>query len=425
MRFQRSMIVALALAGSAAPAAAQGFWPEDQDTGYYGSYRMPDIMAPEPARRPAAAKRRKAVPVEMPKDARKPRGPLVIAISLDRQSLKLYDADGFYAEAPVSTGMRGHTTPMGVFSVIQKNKYHRSNIYSNAPMPYMQRLTWSGIALHAGVLPGYPASHGCIRMPMNFAVKLWSWTRMGARVIVAPGEVAPSDVSHPLLATQRLPLVAATPATTPVVTRTADASATLPAVPATTATDATSESKLAAAVPAPAADSAADKATPPDAATVKPDAPAKRSTAPIAIFISGKDGKLYARQNFAPIFETPVTITASDRPLGTHVFTAKADAAQPDAFTWSVVSLPPSLRPVPGTADNRTARNRNADTASAITPPAPNSPTEALDRLTIPDDIKAQIAEALTSASSIIVSDQGIAASGETGQGTDFIMRLR
>jgi len=76
---------------------------------------------------------------------------------------------------------------MGVFSVIQKNKMHRSNIYSGAPMPYMQRITWSGVAMHAGVLPGYPASHGCIRMPMAFAVKMWNWTRMGARVIITPG----------------------------------------------------------------------------------------------------------------------------------------------------------------------------------------------------------------------------------------------
>src|SRR5258708_15185628 len=70
--------------------------------------------------------------------------------------------------------MRGHPTPMGVFSIIQKHKFHHSNIYSGAPMPYMQRITWSGVAMHAGVIPGYPASHGCIRMPMNFAVKMRS-----------------------------------------------------------------------------------------------------------------------------------------------------------------------------------------------------------------------------------------------------------
>ena len=100
--------------------------------------------------------------------------------------------------------MQGHPTPMGVFSVIQKHKLHHSNIYSGAPMPYMQRITWSGVAMHAGVLPGYPASHGCIRMPMAFAVKMWNWTRMGARVIVTPGEMTPANFSHPLLVTQKV-----------------------------------------------------------------------------------------------------------------------------------------------------------------------------------------------------------------------------
>ena len=103
---------------------------------------------------------------------------------------------------------------MGVFSVIQKNKMHRSNIYSGAPMPYMQRITWSGIALHAGVLPGYPASHGCIRMPMAFAVKMWNWTRMGARVVITPGAITPANFSHPLLVAQKVapqPLIADDP----------------------------------------------------------------------------------------------------------------------------------------------------------------------------------------------------------------------
>ena len=130
------------------------------------------------------------------KEAAKPQGPLIIAVSINQQNVKIYDANGFFAEAPVSTGMAGHSTPMGAFSVIQKQKLHHSNIYSGAPMPFMQRITWSGIAMHAGVLPGYPASHGCIRMPMAFAVKMYGWTRMGARVIVTPGEMSPAPVSR-------------------------------------------------------------------------------------------------------------------------------------------------------------------------------------------------------------------------------------
>jgi len=116
--------------------------------------------------------------------AGKPQGPLVIAVSINRQQLKIYDANGFFAQSPVSSGMAGHATPMGVFSVIQKQRLHHSNIYSNAPMPYMQRITWSGIALHAGVLPGYPASHGCIRLPLAFAKKLYGITGLGTPVYI-------------------------------------------------------------------------------------------------------------------------------------------------------------------------------------------------------------------------------------------------
>ena len=147
--------------------------------------------------------------------AAKPQGPLVIAVSIGRQQVKIYDANGLFAEAPVSTGMPGHSTPTGVFSVIQKHRLHHSNIYSGAPMPYMQRITWSGVAMHAGVLPGYPASHGCIRMPTGFAVKMWNWTKMGARVIVTPGEIStPVSFSHPLLPSLKVapqPLIAEAP----------------------------------------------------------------------------------------------------------------------------------------------------------------------------------------------------------------------
>ena len=134
----------------------------------------------------------------------KPQGPLIIAISINQQKVRVYDANGFFAESPVSTGTKSHPTPMGVFSIIQKHKMHHSNIYSGAPMPFMQRITWSGVAMHAGALPGYPASHGCIRMPMAFAAKMWNWTKMGARVIVTPGEMTPANFSHPLLVAQKV-----------------------------------------------------------------------------------------------------------------------------------------------------------------------------------------------------------------------------
>src|SRR3954452_3610701 len=178
-------------------AAPSVFWPD-----YYEPY-PPPRFAPPRARK--AVKKRLPANDDVAKDSRKPQGPLIIAISIEKQVLRIYDANGAFAETPISTGMRGHSTPMGVFSVIQKHKYHHSNIYSGAPMPYMQRITWSGVAMHAGVLPGYPASHGCIRMPMAFAVKMWNWTRMGARVIVSPGQMSPQNFSHPLLASVRVP----------------------------------------------------------------------------------------------------------------------------------------------------------------------------------------------------------------------------
>jgi lipoprotein-anchoring transpeptidase ErfK/SrfK len=167
-------------AASPTEAAPSVFWPD-----YYEPYQAPRLAPP---RLRKSIKKRVPANEDVAKDSRKPQGPLIIAISIEKQILKIYDANGYFAETPISTGMRGHSTPMGVFSVIQKHKYHHSNIYSGAPMPYMQRITWSGVAMHAGVLPGYPASHGCIRMPMNFAVKMWGWTRMGARVVITPGE---------------------------------------------------------------------------------------------------------------------------------------------------------------------------------------------------------------------------------------------
>jgi hypothetical protein len=511
--------------------------------------------------------------------AAKPQGPLIIAVSIGGQHVKIYDANGFFAEAPVSTGMPGHSTPMGVFSVIQKHKLHHSNIYSNAPMPYMQRITWSGVALHAGVLPGYPASHGCIRIPMGFAVKMWNWTKMGARVIVAPDEIAtPVSFSHPLLPSLKVapqpvvaeeahpdaPLAAKADKGAPQIelstvtknlelwstvghgntpaagvtavtlrdqTRTADAadaksavtmsdaslgrkalaredrtptsdsaksgaadgdaapSPRYAAIDAPAKTDATqilqtSDSKKPDAVEGARSDKAAAlDAKPADAVTAdaepvaaddsdklekKPDAPrpqiantepaklepAKTDTVKsndrpaeggkkdqtrlvkpempkragqIAVFISRKDSKIYVRQNFAPLFEAPVTIVPSDRPLGTHIFTAEVDKTDANALHWSMVSLPASAGgAMRADEEDRSSRRRKNILArgEAKPLPVPDSATEALDRIAIPPDTMARVSEALTTGGSIIVSDQGVN-QGETGEGTDFIVSLR
>jgi lipoprotein-anchoring transpeptidase ErfK/SrfK len=144
----------------------------------------------------AAKSKTKAVPG--------PTGPVLAVVSIARQSIHVHDGTGLVAQAPVSTGMAGYRTPTGVFSVLQKRRHHRSNIYSNAPMPYMQRLTWSGIALHAGVLPGFPASHGCIRLPYPFAVELWGMTKVGTRVVVAPDDAPVLPIEDARLPAPRL-----------------------------------------------------------------------------------------------------------------------------------------------------------------------------------------------------------------------------
>jgi lipoprotein-anchoring transpeptidase ErfK/SrfK len=484
-------IVVFAAAAIIAPSpqaeAALYYW-SDFDHGYY---YQPRPFAPQRWQKP----RRRPVVRKSPspgREAAKPQGPLIIAISIDRQKMKVYDANGLFAETPVSTGMKGHPTPMGIFSVIQKHKWHRSNIYSDAPMPYMQRITWSGIAIHAGVLPGYPASHGCIRMPNAFAIKMWNWTRMGARVVIAPAEISPASFSHPLLASQRVapqpadepqadvPPAAksgkasdagskpadaqASPELRPTLgyagsakpapvessasvglrgqTRTADAGAPASIIDAAGAgrDGRKAEDKLAAkpddaAKPVMDIDSSApgskDQGRMPDTpkGASKPDpttAAASRRGGQIAVLISRKDSKLYVRQNFAPLFDVPVTVAPDDRPLGTHVFTVQADRNDPNILHWSAFSLPVTARQALRRDDDEQVwrKRRLAGAAETKPLPDPDGPAEALDRLTIPADAMARITDALSTGGSIIVSDQGVNAS-ETGEGTDFIVPLR
>lgn len=126
-----------------------------------------------------------------------PQGPVVLVVSLDEQRAYAYRNGMAIGVSTISSGKQGHDTPTGVFTILQKNKDHRSNLYSNAPMPYMQRLTWDGIALHGGSLPGYPASHGCVRLPQAFAEKLFSITQRGDTVVVADAKASPVSIVHP------------------------------------------------------------------------------------------------------------------------------------------------------------------------------------------------------------------------------------
>jgi len=126
-----------------------------------------------------------------------PAGRLVIVVSLPDQRLYAYRHGVRIAVSTCSTGKAGHGTPTGVFAILQKDKHHRSSTYNNAPMPNMNRLTWAGVALHAGELPGYPASHGCVRLPLEFSEKLFGITEIGTPVIIANAATYPRVVAHP------------------------------------------------------------------------------------------------------------------------------------------------------------------------------------------------------------------------------------
>ena len=120
-------------------------------------------------------------------------------VSIKSQQVTFYDAQGWILRAPVSTGTEGRETPAGVFAVVEKKKDHRSNMYDDAWMPNMHRITWNGIALHGGPLPGYAASHGCVRLPFGFAEKLFDKTQIGMRVVISPNDAAPVEFSHAAL----------------------------------------------------------------------------------------------------------------------------------------------------------------------------------------------------------------------------------
>ena len=201
-------VVTAALGFEATPAAAQDYIPWFND----------DQPRTEPARnwkrRPRSPSRtalndygrlglkaageqsaREAKPTEVPN----PQRPLFVVASIADQRVSVYNHDGLVASSAISTGMAGHPTPKGIFTIIGRERFHRSNIYSAAPMPFMQRVTWSGIAMHLGVVPGHPASHGCIRLPAEFATKLWGLTKIGERIVISQEEVTPTEFAHPLL----------------------------------------------------------------------------------------------------------------------------------------------------------------------------------------------------------------------------------
>jgi hypothetical protein len=275
-----------------------------------------------------------------------------------------------------------------VFSVISKQRWHRSNIYSAAPMPYMQRITWSGIALHAGVVPGHPASHGCIRLKNDFAIRLWHLTKRGTRVIIAHDDVQPVEITNPHLFQPK------------AVSGSPEFQAATVAGKSTLVSDAESSE----------ATSLQDSGSAP--AGVAP-----KKIVPISVFVSRKLSKLLVRQGFSPLFDVPVKIENPQEPLGTHVFTAMEFQNEGAAIRWTVVSIPEEF---PRVSEGATKERKAPVKQTALSVPSPDKANAVLNRIEIPQDTVERISELLTPASSLIISDNGF--SHETGKDTDFIV---
>jgi L,D-transpeptidase catalytic domain len=331
-----------------------------------------------------------------------PNGPLQIVVSIADQQISVYDNGALIARSSVSTGVLRHPTPVGVFSVIGKKRWHRSNLYSAAPMPYMQRITWSGIALHAGVVPGYPASHGCIRLKKDFAVRLWHLTRRGTRVIIAPDDIGPVEIADPHLFALKPKTVSGPPESRAAIADNAIMTAAAVHPPLTSDADAQQVTGL----PAPGSTRAA---VPP------------RKAVPISVFVSRKLSRLFVRQDFTPLFDSPIRIQDPEEPLGTHVFTVMGFQDEGAAFRWTVMSMPEKSSRTPEAPKGRKSGNQIVETTTAVS--SSDKANAALGRIEMPQDVVERISERLTPGSSFIVTDYGISA--ETGKGTDFIVVMQ
>jgi L,D-transpeptidase catalytic domain len=223
---------------------------------------------------------------------RSPEGPIVILVSIPKQWAVVYRGGVEIAAATCSTGRAGHRTPAGVFVILEKDKTHHSSKYDNAPMPYMERLTWNGVALHAGNLPGYPASHGCVRLPLEFAKLLFGITTLGTPVIIADADVAASELNHPgLLISDRLDAMAR------------DAVKTVSA-----------------------------KSGHPTHAT-------KETHQASSFVVSAADRKLVAFVNGSAAFTAPAKIIEPEKPFGTHAFTLTRPDSDPAHLKWLAFGL--------------------------------------------------------------------------------------
>ena len=392
--------------------------------------------------------------------------PIMAIVSISSQQVTFYDAEGWILRAPVSTGTTGRETPAGVFAIIEKDKDHHSSLYDDAWMPNMQRITWNGVALHGGPLPGHAASHGCVRMPYDFAEKLFDKTRIGMRVIISPNDAGPVEFSHPALFVPNAQAVAAAPARAKTLARqaaevakTADeakkaaATAAREAVlftaslrklellkPRADAEVAFADKALSAAktdqakaraeelkqkAAAKAAEAgrqldrakaeakskldaaatardAAKAADTKQAAAAKAASEAKLALEPVSVYISRAAQKLYVRRN-----------THQPWPDGGEVFDATIEAP---------VTIRNPDKPIGTHVFTAMARNDAGLRWTAVTIDNRDDAKAALDRITIPQDVLDRIAPTALPRSSIIVSDEPL--SRETNYRTEFVAVL-
>ena len=414
----------------------------------------------------AARQARPAAPTEAtaPRDAGEP---IMAIVSIKSQQVTLYDANGWILRAPVSTGVKGRETPAGVFAVVERKEDHRSNMYDDAHMPHMQRITWNGIALHGGPLPGYAASHGCVRMPFGFAEKLFDKTRIGMRIIISPNDAEPVEFSHPALFMPKAEAIAAAPAKAETLAREAveaakaadeakkaaakapretasltsslrkleglkaRADAELATADKALATARTDEAKVRAeefkqkaaakatdlgtqldtakadAKPkleaAAAAKDAAKTAQTRKADTAKVAREASLALEPVSIYISRTTQKLYVRRN-------------------TH---KPAPDGGGEVFDFSI-EVPVTIRnpdkPIGTHVFTAVARNDAGLRWTAVTIDNADDAKGALDRITIPQDVLDRIAPTALPRSSIVISDEPLSA--ETNYRTEFVAVL-
>jgi hypothetical protein len=415
----------------------------------------------------AAARQARPKP---PTEATAPRNagePIMAIVSIKTQQVTFYDADGWIMRAPVSTGTTGRETPAGIFAILEKEREHRSTLYDDAEMPNMQRITWNGIALHGGPLPGYAASHGCIRMPFGFAEKLFDRTRIGMRVIISPDDAEPVEFSHPALLVPKTEAIAAAPARAEALPReAAEAARTADEAKkaaATAAREAASQSaslrklqglKARADAEFAYADKAlatartdeararaedlkqkaaakaaelgnqfdtakADAKSKLDAAAVAKEAAktaqtrkaeaakaaseAKLALEPVSIYISRATQKLYVRR--------PTHKPAPDG--GGIVF---------DATIEVPVTIRNPERPIGTHVFTAVARNEVGLRWTAVTIDHGDNARAALDRIAIPQDVLDRIAPTASPRSSIVISDEPL--SSETNYRTEFVAVL-